>query len=202
MGNMPYARTTTLVPGDPLASGLVDELEDMAAGDRRTYFKRPYFPVAWASSGAAATLITNPAGAGPPVPVWHIPTAVTVTARLPYEIGDIMAPGSSLTLPPSVAGGVGFQYEVYGDGVTDFTMSILYAPGVAGVSSGLNNLTGGVTLGTRSQTNPPASWGVNTVDVLSLVSLGELGVLYVQFVTSGGGGGGINVGHLQPRYVR
>lgn len=199
MGNQPYDRTVTVDDSDALPSGIINELQDINAADRRTYFKRQVFPTCWVSSGAAPVLVANP-GAGAPVPVWQIPTGVTVNARIPFEPGEMIAGNASPTTPPLI-NGVGFFYEAYGDGVTDFVISVIYAPGDPGVLNALGTLTGQVTLGSDNRLNHAASWTTTGINIANLVTLTDIGVLYVKIVTSGGGSG-IHLGNLQPQYVR
>lgn len=163
MGNLPTARTITLVPGDPVPSNLLNELQDIAVADARQLFYRQLVPVAWKATGTAPTFVDNPAGT--PVAVWKLPTAQTVRARLPYEVADSI----------SVV-----DFEVYGDAAVDWTGALKF--------NALMDGTGGGTIASNGGgvTNETAAWKFQNLTVSPVGPLPIGGAMYVEFVISGG----------------
>jgi hypothetical protein len=169
MGNLPEARTLTLVDNDSLPSALIDELQDMHVGDRRKLFSREYFTPCWAATGTAPTLVVNPAGAGPAIPVWKIPTGQTVSARIPYEPGDRVQT---------------FDIEAFGDGAVDWIGNVVVYTTLGGPTTlTLASNGGGVV-------NQSAAWtlggGFAVSGLPGGVALASGGVMKLDIIVSGG----------------
>lgn len=167
MGNLPDARTVTLGTNDPIPPALLDELQDMHAGDKRKPFSRGFFPTCWTTTGSAPVLVINPAGAV--LPVWRIDTAQTVRTRIPYEGGETV-----LTV----------SLETYGNGVIDWVGNVEFATDMTG-ASGFNVASNG-----GGVINQPAAWQTGGGFVVSGGSVvAANGVLWLELVLSGGTGG-------------
>lgn len=135
MGNLPGARTITIGTADAVPSALLDELQDMFVADRRTTFQRQFFPTCWFATGTPPTLVAAPS-AGPAIPVWKIPTAQQVVARIPYEAGETL---------------VAVAIEAFGDGAVDWSGFIQTWPSMNGVHSNIASIT---------VTNQSATWAL------------------------------------------
>lgn len=187
MGSLPKARTATLTSADPFPSALGNELQDMHVGDKRTFFKRQFFPSCWHASGTPPTLVNNPASpTGPDVPVWLVPTAQTIITRIPYYPGEQVSGVSG-------AGSPGFQIEVYGDGAADFTA-------VLRSIAGLNTTSGATVIVNDGRTNQAASWSTVNLSVDVEIPLPDPGALYLSIAVSSGTQ--IYIGQIIPLFTR
>lgn len=164
MGNLPASRTITINTGDPVPAALLNELQDMHAGDRRKAFVRQYFPVCWEASGGTPALANNPAGA--PVEVWQLPSGITAArARLPFETGDTI---QSMNL------------EIYGDGAgVQFIAALKFKAAIDG--SG-----GGDIAAAFTYVGEPASWNLRNIPVTAVTTMSQNNVLYLEMSVSSG----------------
>lgn len=119
---IPYVRARTYAAGSQVRSADLNatmdslkELHRFNLGQAQTtwtrLYTRTFFPTAWRASVSGPTLVTNPDGAGAPVPVWSIATGQTVECRIPIEPGERVL---GLSSPNG-----GLRAEVYGDGAID-----------------------------------------------------------------------------------
>jgi hypothetical protein len=180
MGNLPTSRTATINTGDPIPPNLINELQDMHAGDRRKMFWRQWFPTCWTSNlGAAPTLVTNPTigATESALPVWHFaggsPGAVAFT-RIPYEGGDI---------PQSVV------VEVLGDGAVDWVATLNILPSIGGTSSTISQNGIGVV-------NEPAVWSYDASMITIPTTLPNFGTLSFVMSIVSGAGTALHVGNI------
>lgn len=182
MGSLPTSRTITLIPGDPIPSAVINELQDQFVGDKRAIFRRQFFPTCWKSTGTAPTLVANPGSYG--TPVWLIPTGQTVTTRIPYEIGERL-----LGTSPN-----GMDIELFGDGTIDIaSIQVNFYPALTS--------TAGVILAVDdSENNIAAAWAVHKYVGNSDPDLAANGQMLLSIQVSTGTQ--LYVGNISPRYSR
>lgn len=163
MGNLPFTRTISLITGDTMPPPLVDELQDQFVNDRRTHFKRQYFPQCWASSGASSIVSTDPIG----VPVWALvgTSGTLFTARLTFEPGETFE---------------SLEVDLAGDGAVDWAGNLWFSVDVNGTSTGFIATNG------AGVTNEPNAWRADATFTNTPTSLTDGGVLYLQLTISGG----------------
>lgn len=179
MGNLPLARTQTFTNADPVASAVLNELQDMVVADRRPAFGTQFFPTCWSASGTAPTLVINP-GTGPAIEVWKIPTGQTVRTRIPYEGG---------------VSSVSYTFDIFGDGAVDFVANILWEPDMSG-SGGFT-----VTSNGAGANNVPGSWSkYGGMAAPNATTLTADGILELDLIVSGGTF--LWIGGIYPHFTR
>lgn len=163
MGNLPTSRTETCINGAPVGPNLINEIQDIFVADARRLFYRQIIPAGWRATGTPPTFVDNPSGTV--VEVWKLPTAQTVRARIPYEVGDNIAV---------------VDFEVYGDAAVDWTGAIKF--------NALMDGTGGGTIADNGAgvTNETAAWKFQNLTIAPLGPLPMGGAMYVELVISGG----------------
>jgi hypothetical protein len=111
VGNLPESRTTTLTPGDPVPSALINEIQDNIVGGFRRVFSRTFRPVLiyGTSSPFTETLLGI---SGDHMTVFESPAGATLAQYyVSYEDGDRV---------------IGFGTPIRGDGAVDVTMKMYH----------------------------------------------------------------------------
>ncbi len=165
---LPGARDFTLVDGDPVPPNLLNNLQDMFVGDKRTAFSPIRFASGWISTVALPTLVANPQGGGMVIPVWHFPGNGTYRTGLSYQVGELVSD---------------FQFDVFGDGVVDWTIDLKHDSDLTAAP------TTAITIASGSVNNSPASWTRYTMSVIGSVNptILQVGYLSLEVFVSGGG---------------
>jgi hypothetical protein len=174
MGLLPDDVTLTLGPTDPIPGSLITEIQEMFPnGGKRSDFARGWTPPCWSFTGVAPTVVNNPSGPGPDIPVWKIPANQDVWARIPYEVGD------------RIVGANTIPFEIYGDGtITILDMRITFFPSI---STGVGAVS--VAAYATGLTPVPVGWNTPFMSAGAIddVLLTQGGVLQLEFELSAAG---------------
>jgi len=166
MGNLPFSRTITINPGDPIPGSIINELQDNAIGGRLPSYtmKYPMRIFAANATNARITIATNPVGG-----LWDVVKFASVGSDnerflVPFAVGDTVTSG---------------KISVYGDGAVDITalLTVETQAGtfVADIASG-------------SLTNAPASWSTIVISNLANRVMLDTDVLNLKISNTGGAG--------------
>lgn len=166
MGNLPFSRTITIAPGDPIPPSIINELQDVSiAGARSTYvMKYPMRMLGAPSSSGKLTVAINPAGALTDVVKFISVGSDNERVTVPFVVGDSVISG---------------KISVYGDGAVDITalLTVETQSGafVADIASG-------------SLVNAPASWSTIVLANIANRVMLDTDVLNVKISNTGGAG--------------
>lgn len=158
MGNLPTARTETVVSGAAVSHNLLNEIQDVLVA-RNTFSRTFYPPIIVSVPGGIITGAPNPAGSSK-AGVFKLTATGSTHFGIPFN------PGEKL---------VGFSYSAYGDGVTDVDGLIAYCPDIT---------TDATILASWTDTNRAAAWGAPAIGTLTPQVLAAGGILFAVLTVS------------------
>lgn len=164
MGNLPTSRTLTLVPGDPIPSALLNEVQDNIIGHKRPVFKRTFLPkfvIPGTNPYAGSLFGSGQLG-------WSSAAgAVNTSFDIPFEDGDRL---------------INLRYWAAGDGTVDLTTGkIFWAPAMTGAVSTIANWTDNNRSSTFAIVDVAA---ISTGPAFTNTTLTADGNLFVQLITN------------------